>query len=83
MLVRIGDCLLIGECAYNKGRVLFPAFVYMRSRTYNIRIEDHILVKFTPRNPSPTYFLGDVVRRGRGLGGLVTHVYDTHNDTCI
>ncbi|CAI7845262.1 unnamed protein product [Closterium sp. NIES-54] len=33
----------------------------VRGRTYNIRIDDHVLVRFTPRNPQPVYYLGDVV----------------------
>lgn len=38
-----------------------PKVSYLRGRTYNIRIDDQILVKFTPRSPQSTYYLGDVV----------------------
>ncbi|CAI5957739.1 unnamed protein product [Closterium sp. NIES-65] len=41
----------------------------VRGRTYNIRIDDHVLVRFTPRNPQPVYYLGDVVSEG-GWEGL-------------
>ena len=35
---------------------------FYRGRTYNIRMEDQVLVRFTPRYPQPTYLLGDTVR---------------------
>eukprot|EP00850_Spirogloea_muscicola_P003381 SM000013S26550 [mRNA] locus=s13:1008743:1012022:+ [translate_table: standard] len=38
-----------------------PTVSLVRGRTYNIRMDDQILVKFTPRSPQSTYYLGDVV----------------------
>lgn len=34
---------------------------YARGKTYNIRIDDQILVRFSPRTPQSIYHFGDVV----------------------
>lgn len=38
-----------------------PAAVYNRGKSYNIRMDDDVLVKFSPKNPTSTYYFGDVV----------------------
>ncbi|CAM6097364.1 unnamed protein product [Calypogeia fissa] len=38
-----------------------PSLRYMRGKTYNIRINDQILVRFGPRNPESVYYYGDTV----------------------
>ncbi|BBN02157.1 RAB6A-GEF complex partner protein 2 [Marchantia polymorpha subsp. ruderalis] len=38
-----------------------PSMKYLRGKTYNIRINDQVLVRFGPRNPHSTYYFGDTV----------------------
>ncbi|KAL3695876.1 hypothetical protein R1sor_009952 [Riccia sorocarpa] len=38
-----------------------PSMRYLRGKTYNIRINDQVLVRFAPRNPDSTYYFGDTV----------------------
>lgn len=38
------------------------AAVNNRGRSYNIRMDDEVLVKFSPKNPASTYVFGDMVR---------------------
>ena len=33
-----------------------------QGRSYNIRMDDEVLVRFSPKNPTSTYFFGDMVR---------------------
>eukprot|EP00897_Mesotaenium_endlicherianum_P004094 jgi/Mesen1/3712/ME000202S02798 len=54
---RGGDDDVLGSSPPSPSGVM----AFTRGRTYNIRIDDHILVKFTPRSPQSTYYLGDTV----------------------
>jgi hypothetical protein len=38
-----------------------PAAVNNRGKSYNIRMDDDVLVKFSPKNPASTYVFGDMV----------------------
>jgi hypothetical protein len=41
----------------------FPwAAVYNRGKSYNIRMDDEVLVKFSPKNPTSSYCFGEMVR---------------------
>lgn len=37
------------------------AAVNNRGKSYNIRMDDEVLVKFSPKNPGSTYVFGDTV----------------------
>lgn len=52
-------------------------FLISRGRTYNIRIDDEILVRFTPRRPESTYYLGDVV------AGMLTFPRSPNSRECL
>jgi hypothetical protein len=42
---------------------------FMRGRSYNIRIDDQVLLRFSPKNSDSTYYFGDMV-----LSDLITCV---------
>ena len=40
----------------------FPAAEgFIRGRSYNIRMDDHVLLRFSPRNSDSTYYFSDMV----------------------
>lgn len=40
---------------------LLPAEGFTRGRSYNIRIDDQVLLRFSPKNSDSTYYFGDMV----------------------
>lgn len=54
-----------------------PSGTYARGRSYNIRFDDQILARFSPRNPDSTYYFGDVV------GGVLSFFHDEGSRRCL
>lgn len=54
-----------------------PSGTYSRGRSYNIRFDDQVLARFSPRNPDSTYYFGDVV------GGVVSFFHDEGSRKCL
>lgn len=48
---------------------------FVRGRSYNIRIDDQILLRFSPKNTNSTYYFGDMVGKF-SVGSIV----DISND---
>ncbi|KAI5060933.1 hypothetical protein GOP47_0023438 [Adiantum capillus-veneris] len=54
-----------------------PSGTYARGRSYNIRFDDQVLARFSPRNPDSTYYFGDVV------GGVLSFFHDEGSRRCL
>ncbi|MCO5605035.1 hypothetical protein L7F22_059212 [Adiantum nelumboides] len=54
-----------------------PSGTYERGRSYNIRFDDQVLARFSPRNPDSTYYFGDVV------GGVLSFFHDEGSRRCL
>lgn len=54
-----------------------PSGSYARGRSYNIRLDDQILARFSPRNPDSTYYFGDVV------GGVLSFHHEESSRKCL
>lgn len=48
---------------------------FVRGRSYNIRIDDQILLRFSPKNTNSTYYFGDMVGKFS-----VVSIVDISND---
>lgn len=51
---------------YATGREAVPSEGFIRGRSYNIRIDDQVLLRFSPKNSDSTYYFGDMI------GGTLT-----------
>eukprot|EP00250_Pteridium_aquilinum_P010279 c19265_g1_i1 orf=108-1523(-) len=54
-----------------------PSGTHTRGRSYNIRFDDQVLARFSPRNPDSTYYFGDVV------GGVLSFFHDEGSRRCL
>ncbi|MCO5584642.1 hypothetical protein L7F22_038573 [Adiantum nelumboides] len=54
-----------------------PSGTYARGRSYNIRFDDQVLARFSPRNPDSTYYFGDVV------GGVLSFFHEEGSRRCL
>lgn len=54
-----------------------PSGTYARGRSYNIRFDDQVLARFSPRNLDSTYYFGDVV------GGVLSFFHDEGSRRCL
>ncbi|CAM0958902.1 unnamed protein product [Alopecurus aequalis] len=50
---------------------------FMRGRSYNIRIDDQVLLRFSPKNSDSTYYFGDMI------GGTLTFFHGTATRRCL
>ncbi|XP_044956602.1 uncharacterized protein LOC123407518 isoform X1 [Hordeum vulgare subsp. vulgare] len=50
---------------------------FMRGRSYNIRIDDQVLLRFSPKNSDSTYYFGDMI------GGALTFFHGTGTRRCL
>ncbi|CAM0909998.1 unnamed protein product [Alopecurus aequalis] len=50
---------------------------FMRGRSYNIRIDDQVLLRFSPKNSDSTYYFGDMI------GGALTFFHGTATRRCL
>eukprot|EP00249_Psilotum_nudum_P020513 c27737_g1_i1 orf=439-2274(-) len=50
---------------------------YVRGKSYNIRFDDQILARFSPKNSDSTYYFGDVV------GGVLSFCHDEGSRRCL
>uniref|UniRef100_A0ACD6ADV3 Uncharacterized protein n=1 Tax=Avena sativa TaxID=4498 RepID=A0ACD6ADV3_AVESA len=50
---------------------------FMRGRSYNIRIDDQVLLRFSPKNSDSTYYFGDMI------GGALTFFHETGTRRCL
>ncbi|XP_008664338.1 uncharacterized protein [Zea mays] len=50
---------------------------FTRGRSYNIRIDDQVLLRFSPKNSDSTYYFGDMI------GGALTFFHGTGNRRCL
>lgn len=55
----------------------FPSESFLRGRSYNIRIEDQVLVRFSPKNSDATYYFGDTI------GGVLTFFHEEGPRRCL
>ncbi|KAH9296524.1 hypothetical protein KI387_040112, partial [Taxus chinensis] len=55
----------------------FPSETFLRGRSYNIRIEDQVLVRFSPKNSDATYYFGDTI------GGVLTFFHEEGPRRCL
>lgn len=65
------------EHEFGIGSPRSPSGPYARGRSYNIRFDDQILARFSPRNPDSTYYFGDVV------GGVISFYQDEGSRKCL
>eukprot|EP00252_Welwitschia_mirabilis_P001311 TRINITY_DN11197_c0_g1_i2.p1 TRINITY_DN11197_c0_g1~~TRINITY_DN11197_c0_g1_i2.p1 ORF type:complete len:553 (-),score=84.58 TRINITY_DN11197_c0_g1_i2:366-2024(-) len=49
---------------------------FVRGRSYNIRLDDQILVRFSPKNSDAIYYFGDTI------GGVLTFFHDSGSRRC-
>ncbi|CAM6038986.1 unnamed protein product [Sphagnum compactum] len=71
LLISISQCFtlfVISSCISssqsglcNNGLSLCVAVTYNRGRSYNIKMDDQVLVRFSPKNVTSTYYYGDMV----------------------
>ncbi|KAH7437464.1 hypothetical protein KP509_05G073300 [Ceratopteris richardii] len=54
-----------------------PSGSHTRGRSYNIRFDDQILARFSPRNPDSTYYFGDMV------GGVLSFFHNENSRRCL
>ncbi|GJN26085.1 hypothetical protein PR202_gb13988 [Eleusine coracana subsp. coracana] len=50
---------------------------FARGRSYNIRIDDQVLLRFSPKNSDSTYYFGDMI------GGALTFFHGTGTRRCL
>ncbi|CAO2044164.1 unnamed protein product [Urochloa humidicola] len=50
---------------------------FTRGRSYNIRINDQVLLRFSPKNSDSTYYFGDMI------GGALTFFHGTGKRRCL
>ncbi|XP_062227082.1 uncharacterized protein LOC133925213 [Phragmites australis] len=50
---------------------------FTRGRSYNIRIDDQVLLRFSPKNSDATYYFGDMI------GGALTFFHGTRTRRCL
>ncbi|CAN6241339.1 unnamed protein product [Urochloa humidicola] len=50
---------------------------FSRGRSYNIRINDQVLLRFSPKNSDSTYYFGDMI------GGALTFFHGTGKRRCL
>uniref|UniRef100_A0A0E0ABX4 Uncharacterized protein n=1 Tax=Oryza glumipatula TaxID=40148 RepID=A0A0E0ABX4_9ORYZ len=50
---------------------------FMRGRSYNIRIDDQVLLRFSPKNSDSTYYFGDMI------GGALTFFHGSGTRRCL
>ncbi|XP_073001113.1 uncharacterized protein [Typha latifolia] len=50
---------------------------FIRGRSYNIRIDDQVLLRFSPKNSDSTYYFGDVI------GGTLTFFHGEGDRRCL
>ncbi|KAJ1273404.1 hypothetical protein BS78_06G277800 [Paspalum vaginatum] len=50
---------------------------FTRGRSYNIRIDDQVLLRFSPKNSESTYYFGDMI------GGSLTFFHGTGKRRCL
>ncbi|KAF7844967.1 Rgp1 protein [Senna tora] len=50
---------------------------FIRGRSYNIRLDDQVLLKFSPKNSDPTYYLSDMI------GGTLTFFHEERARRCL
>ncbi|KAJ7555588.1 hypothetical protein O6H91_05G045900 [Diphasiastrum complanatum] len=50
---------------------------YIRGKMYNIRIDDEVLVRLSPKNPDSTYYFGDTV------AGVITFPHEEGSRRCL
>ncbi|CAN6229988.1 unnamed protein product [Urochloa humidicola] len=50
---------------------------FTRGRSYNIRINDQVLLRFSPKNSDSTYYFGDMI------GGALTFFHGTGKQRCL
>ncbi|TVU16505.1 hypothetical protein EJB05_40074 [Eragrostis curvula] len=50
---------------------------FSRGRSYNIRIDDQVLLRFSPKNSDSTYYFGDMI------GGALTFFHGTGKRRCL
>uniref|UniRef100_A0A0D9WS60 Uncharacterized protein n=1 Tax=Leersia perrieri TaxID=77586 RepID=A0A0D9WS60_9ORYZ len=68
----------------DSGLPLTPKYVepagsegFMRGRSYNIRIDDQVLLRFSPKNSDSTYYFGDMI------GGALTFFHGSGTRRCL
>lgn len=54
-----------------------PSEAFLRGRSYNIRIEDQVVARFSPKNPDATYYFGDTI------GGVLTFFHEEVPRRCL
>ncbi|PWA92686.1 Reduced growth phenotype protein 1 [Artemisia annua] len=50
---------------------------FIRGRSYNIRLDDQVLLRFSPTKPESTYFFGDMI------GGTLTFFHEEGTRRCL
>ncbi|KAG8389668.1 hypothetical protein BUALT_Bualt01G0002800 [Buddleja alternifolia] len=50
---------------------------FVRGRSYNIRLDDQVLLRFSPKNSESTYFFGDMI------GGTLTFFHEEGARRCL
>ncbi|ERN11584.1 uncharacterized protein LOC18439782 [Amborella trichopoda] len=50
---------------------------YIRGRSYNIRMDDQVLLRFSPKNSDSTYYFGDMI------GGTLTFAHEEGSRRCL
>ncbi|KAJ6378324.1 hypothetical protein OIU78_028550 [Salix suchowensis] len=50
---------------------------FIRGRSYNIRMDDHVLLRFSPRNSDSTYYFSDMI------GGTLTFFHEEGAKKCL
>ncbi|KAL8265849.1 hypothetical protein R6Q59_003193 [Mikania micrantha] len=50
---------------------------FIRGRSYNIRLDDQVLLRFSPTKPESTYYFGDMI------GGTLTFFHDEGSRRCL
>ncbi|KAG9440928.1 hypothetical protein H6P81_021093 [Aristolochia fimbriata] len=50
---------------------------FIRGRSYNIRMDDQVLLRFSPKNSDSTYYFGDVI------GGTLTFFHEEGTRRCL
>ncbi|KAI7740598.1 hypothetical protein M8C21_018209 [Ambrosia artemisiifolia] len=50
---------------------------FIRGRSYNIRLDDQVLLRFSPTKPESTYYFGDMI------GGTLTFFHEERSRRCL
>eukprot|EP01018_Ginkgo_biloba_P022774 Gb_09207 [translate_table: standard] len=56
-----------------------PPEGFIRGRSYNIRIDEQVLVRFSPKNCDATYYFGDMQQ----IGGVLTFFHEEGPRRCL